>query len=427
MQAYGSTPIGGQQLEGWGAGAGLAARTQAERGSLPGLALGIHAKSASTEGTLQFAERPVSGDGKLQRLWRFALQASARELLPRERVGRCLRRAHGETVDVLFAPEHRVGLYRGLQTCGSVWQCAVCAAKISERRRGELSRAVGAWTTPGHLGYRKEGGHWIEDRREPGRVLLVTFTVQHERGDSVEWVVDGLLEARRRLRSGRMGEELRERAGLRGSVRALEVTHGQNGWHPHVHELWFVRPDVSLNGLQGYLGDVWGRSVQAAGLRGVNEHGADLRFADLDVAGYVSKFGYTRTWGPEHELAKVVSKRGRGSNRTPVDLLTAYHCGRDEGAGGHWSVYARAFKGKRQLVWSSGLRSMLGLGAEQTDEEVAAAVETYSVLLASLTRQQWLVILEQDARADVLEVARCGDSEALWQFLLSLGVERDVT
>jgi hypothetical protein len=45
-------------------------------------------------------------------------------------------------VQVLHSPLHRVAHYKSLIVCGSVWMCPLCTAKISERRREELERAV---------------------------------------------------------------------------------------------------------------------------------------------------------------------------------------------------------------------------------------------------------------------------------------------
>ena len=79
-----------------------------------------------------------------QRLLRWALQAKARYLLPYERVARCMRNVNPMTigVQVLHSPEHQVAHYASLIVCGSVWMCPLCAAKISERRREELERAI---------------------------------------------------------------------------------------------------------------------------------------------------------------------------------------------------------------------------------------------------------------------------------------------
>jgi hypothetical protein len=285
--------------------------------------------------------------------------------------------------------------------------CAVCSAKISERRRVELGQAVAV------------------HQQQGGRVLLCTYTIRHHQGDDLRASLDGLLAARKSARSGRAAVDFTARYGVIGTVRALEVTVGVNGWHPHVHELMFLAGGVDLVKLQQELHERWAACVAAVGLGIINEHGLDVQFADMSVADYVAKFGHDRTWGPEHEVARVNSKSGRAGSRSPVDLLAAYAFDQDEQAGLLWLHYALVFKGRRQLVWSHGLRARFGLGAEKTDEQVAADTTEYGVLLASLTVQQWRVVLANDARGEVLDIASGGDAGKLWAFLRRLGVSCD--
>ena len=84
--------------------------------------------------------------------------------------------------------------------------------------------------------------------------------------------------------------------------------------------------------------------------------------------------------------------------------------------------YAVNFKGQRQLVWSKGLRELLGLEAEKTDEEIAVEEEEDALLLASLSVGAWRVILANDARAEVLQIASAGDVDRLDTFLMELGI-----
>jgi hypothetical protein len=55
--------------------------------------------------------------------------------------------------------------YAGLETCGTVWLCPVCPAKIHHHRAAELREALTAW---------KPGGHCAS---------LVTITVPHDLDD----------------------------------------------------------------------------------------------------------------------------------------------------------------------------------------------------------------------------------------------------
>src|SRR5215217_2776422 len=65
---------------------------------------------------------------------RFALQSTARWLLPTWRIWRCLRVPHDELVDIFHNPEFKSASYGGLETCGSVHVCAICGGKIMGRR-----------------------------------------------------------------------------------------------------------------------------------------------------------------------------------------------------------------------------------------------------------------------------------------------------
>jgi hypothetical protein len=163
--------------------------------------------------------------------------------------------------------------------------------------------------------------------------------------------------------------------------------------------------------------------VGLAGLRDVNEHGVTVKLAQMSVAEYVAKFGRERSWGPEHELAKANAKQGRKSGRTPRELLRDYGAG-DERSGALWGEYARVFKGRRQLVWSKGLRELLGVEAEKTDAELAQEAQERGSVLVLLDKDQWGHVLANDARGELLEVGRSGDVEAVWVFLSSLGCPR---
>ena len=50
------------------------------------------------------------------------------------------------------------------------------------------------------------------------------------------------------------------RQGFKGLIRSLEVTHGANGWHPHTHELWFLKG--SAEGLQSLLAGALGQGMR---------------------------------------------------------------------------------------------------------------------------------------------------------------------
>jgi hypothetical protein len=343
---------------------------------------------------------------------RYQLQAAARELLPREGVSKCMRSLipwpdQPMGVDVLYAPLKGAAHYAGLQVCKSVWHCAVCSAKISERRREELTEALKIWCE--------------QCAGETHRLLLVTFTLQHKKTDDLSVILKALIRARKLLVSGRGAKYMKETYQMVGMIRALEVTHGDSGWHPHLHCLYFFDAEVPIIPFETDMKERWKRCIDAAGQYASWQHGCDVRFSDADIAAYLAKWDKEPKWTPAHELAKAVSKTARKGGRTPLQLLSDYVDG-DEGAGRLWLQYAVNFRGERQLYWTPKLRERLGLGKYRTDEEVAVEQEEIAVVLSSLSVGAWRVVIGNDARGELLEIASRNDVEALQQFLTRLGV-----
>jgi hypothetical protein len=152
------------------------------------------------------------------------------------------------------------------------------------------------------------------------------------------------------------------------------------------------------------------------------EHGLQISDRKGDVARYIAKFGRDpkpNRWTVEHELVKSPAKVGTGEHKTPMQLLRDYMMG-DKRAGYLFKEYAQVFKRRHQLQWSRGLRDLLGLGQEATDQELAERAEQDAALLAMLSLKQWRVILAHDARGEVLEVAHGGDAAKLRDYVDSL-------
>lgn len=352
---------------------------------------------------------------RYQRLLRWALQAEARFILPDERVAHCLRAINPMAmgVQVMYAPMQHAAHYKSLIVCGSVWMCPLCAAKISERRREELTQAITRHT------------------EQQGAVFMATYTVSHTRQDNLACLLQAFLRARQRLKQGCMAQRAKASFGVLGTVSVLEVTWSRlNHWHPHTHELIFTIPgasDVSLERYERTIRRTWRQAAAHEGLT-MNQHGFKLDRTFGAVADYVAKYGHEPLgvpWGVEAEMAKGHLKRGRGmiEHLTAFGLLLRIYDGQTSLIP-VFKEYATYFKGKHQLHWSSGLRKLLlGTDEEPTDEELAEATREDAELLGLLTREQWRVVLANDARGDVLEVARSGDWEQVKAFLVGIGCE----
>jgi hypothetical protein len=334
-------------------------------------------------GEISYEKRPY--DPVMARIERFALQSAARKLLPDSRTSHCLRHVTGKKgVEIWKSKQYETCSYKGLQTCGSVWACPCCSAKISERRRVELGSAIALHTASG------------------GQVLLATFTTPHYLGDKLCDVLAGQSKALKYINSERASVKVFDDMGCIGKIRALEVTHGRlrrsnNGWHPHYHVLLFVRSGLDLEHFKVALHARWSAACLKAGLKEPSfEHG--IRLDDgTKAAAYASK------WGLESEMTKGHTKKAN-DGETPFDLLRAYLSSFDKHAGNLFREFAETFKGKRQLHWSKGLKKHFGIG-EISDEELAKKEDDLASRLGVLNVDQWRKILRVEGRALVLELA----------------------
>ncbi|MYX75075.1 protein rep, partial [Streptomyces sp. SID3915] len=138
----------------------------------------------------------------------------------------CRRSARDESAGVTLtvSPDGQQVGRKGLNRCASVWACPVCEAVIRGVRASDADKAI------------------TEHVRRGGMVLFVTFTVRHWSNHDLEDLIrvqvrevwKGLLQGRKWARSE--AGNLRNRLGVVGTIRVIEVTVGQvNGWHPHLH------------------------------------------------------------------------------------------------------------------------------------------------------------------------------------------------
>lgn len=302
------------------------------------LSLGNTAKSVS--------QKLPSTEGQRRREQRFKNQRAAAQLLPGSRISQCLWAVSSLNygVDVINNKNEGKARFSGLQTCGSVWACPCCSGTVSEQRRGELNTLL-AWA-------RGKGYHPV----------MLTLTARHDRTTDLRTFLDGMKNAKRRMVSNRSFVNLR--SSLVGYVTATEVTGGGfNGWHPHFHQIMLLKAatqDEAITMIEG-LRASWLSSLRAEGLEGAG--------AAFQVQGASSAGNYIGKWGAAEELVLGGLKTGR-EGKSPFQLLASYAEGNDERSGSLFSEFAKVFKGRRQLVWSPGLKKLAQI--EEISDQKAA-------------------------------------------------------
>lgn len=292
----------------------------------------------------------------------------------------------GQTVSVKMT-DGKAG-FSGLQSCGSPWACPVCSGKIAPVRAAEIQSAVDAWHARG------------------GRIVFNTFTMRHKSSQTLEDLWDGLSHAWGKVTSGSSwerdsdlygGQDI-ERTKTRqlnkvkfkvvtpgrriNFIRAVEVTHGDNGWHVHIHVLMFVRDSMTQQEATTFGLEMFGRWKRALVNKGFEapsvRRGIDSQLVPLDgtvpLGEYFSKAVYGQPKKQKKigfEVAAGMSKVARRENRTPFQILADIVAFGDADDLARWFVFEQSSKGRRQITWSHGFRDFLGLSAEKTDEEIA--------------------------------------------------------
>jgi Replication protein. len=310
-----------------------------------------------------------------------------------------------------------VGGFAGLATCGSVWACGVCNAKIMARRQLEIGAAVEAWRSSG------------------GSVVFGTQTMRHWQGHRLTdlWVC--LSKAWGKVTSGSSWVRDKKRHGIVGWLRVVEVTFGANGWHVHIHSLLFLEASTvatDLDALKGSIFGRWSAALKSLGLPAPLLAGQDLHVldgaADEALAGYFTKAVHSAK-AIGLEMTSTQTKTARGVHKTfsvwkflddVIDLG-------DADALGHWQEFQRASKGRRQLTWSKGLRELLGLRAEKSDEDVAGEeLGTKADDLVLITAAGWRQVIACMLMVPILEMVERQGLSGVRALLDVSGVEYEL-
>lgn len=303
--------------------------------------------------------------------------------------------------------------YCGLVRCGSVWSCPTCSAQIRAERAKDLTRVM-EWHVEQMGGVREA-------------VQMLTLTLRHSCDDALRPLRRGLSNAWRRFTNGEPWKRFIERVGYVGDVRALEVTHGGNGWHPHLHVVLFVRDHAALAAELAWLSERWQECVKRAlGSSAVPnaKHGVDLK--PLYKTDYLAKLGL-------EVLAPGTGKAGRDGNRNPWQIA-ADLCGlRDDVERSEdererdralWRTWMEDMRGAQMLTWSRGehdLRKKAGLGEEQTDEQIVEGEGANDRTVALVPGEVWDVVRNvRGVAAQLLAVAELEGARGVEELLVAL-------
>jgi len=322
------------------------------------------------------------------------------------------KRRRREGVELVRDAERERAYYRGFQSCGSALVDPLCSGVIYDYRRTEVAAAL----------------EWARESRY--KVLFLTLTASHNAKTPLEPFLGALGSAMRLVYTGRPWTRFRKSCDYVGSIKGVEITHGENGWHPHYHLLWFCEQG-SVSDVRAYVDGAWSSALARVGLSGLRGIRVVVKDSSLTAADYIAKFDHIRAWDLDAELTMWTRKIGeKQKGLTPWDFLRIGLAG-DEGSAEVerarvlFCEYARVTRKVElhPLQFSPGLKGRVGLG-EVSEDAIATGEANNRVLdlLGLLTVGQMRRVVANDVRGELLAVAGRGGIDAAVSFLASMGI-----
>ena len=305
------------------------------------------------------------------------------------------KRDSEQSVSVSVNTSNGVASFNNIIHCGSVWVCPSCSFKISQERKKELAEAMKSC--------RGKGLH----------VAMLTLTAPHYLGDDLKGLLTKMGKAKHALWSNRNSRDyFGKEFPLIGHITATEVKYSdRNGFHPHYHILLILDKQYKAEDLEiieSDLYELWSEKCVNKGLgKPSRDHGVDLKMgsnAEDMLADYIAKWGLAEEMTQSH--MKVGKKNMSSLTMWEVLDLSQMEASTRDKYSYIFKTYAKAFKGRRQLFWSKGLKKLLSI-VETTDEELANKEESEDALIISavvFTDFQWSIIKKLRLQAKVLNL-----------------------
>lgn len=185
-----------------------------------------------------------------------------------------------------------------VQTCGSVWSCAICASRIAVEKGTLVKKAL----------LFAEQNNLIP--------IMVTLTAKHHIHTPLVDFKGKFKSAWKMFSSHRQWRKFKRKYGIKHWIANREVTYGKSGWHYHMHLLLFLDAielkyaDEKIS-IEKTLRKLWLDCLDHKGLSGVGKYAINVSANENVGAEYLTKIGLTedaKTGDLQYELTASGSK-----------------------------------------------------------------------------------------------------------------------
>lgn len=277
--------------------------------------------------------------------------------------------------------------FGGLQNCGCVWGCPVCAPRIAAEKGQFILKAL----------------QWGKENAQTP--VMLALTARHDAGMKLEAFKTQFKAAWKMMTKHRKWRDFIHSFGISHWIANREVTHGGNGWHYHMHMLLFIDNKAAAAAdaldIQSEMESLWIHCLEACSLDALE--GIALKVSAHGNVGqtYLTKIGLTvseETGKLEYELTGSANKDGRNV----WDLLRHAYFG-DEQASRLYVEFVEAMSGENFITSSHGLKALVN--SVQIQDTVSETPTKKNQEWAEISPYWWTVILQAGAADDVLEIA----------------------
>lgn len=333
----------------------------------------------------------------------------------------------------------------GTACCHSAWACPRCTAREMAKKANTIACLI------------KAQEKWYHKK-----AFMVTFTCPHTRHMKCKDAWQNLYDTWRMFsRDGNLAKnnqnkslgaygQFRSEFSITEVVRVYEFTWGENGWHPHIHALFWVdenRIDEALE-WEEKLNDRWLHCAEYCHKKNMMKLVGQRGYEKQRIEAFIEKFyrwartkskqpgvyfskdkdgkirvqkssQYISGWKLEDEMTRTDMKTARAGHLTPFQMLNLAYEAK------HWSVrdkwlklfceYAETTRKHKRCCFSPGCNKIADAWKQTEDYILMFKKKCMDKAIAKrvvfwFSEEQWLQILacesaHDDIRSEILRLA----------------------